>query len=787
MVSTSKVLTVSYGTFSCTLEGFDDSFDTMKAIAEYFRDLAADDRYFGAEPPTPDAEMLARIAEKEIARRVEARLDGGNIVLSTSHPENNAPAIADAADGESPETAHIAEETEGDTEQPAADTSPDDLVSNAAEATAPEVSVDQAEAEDAQTPEPQATETTAASGDDTDNDPEAALQSRRARRRAQRLAALVQTPIEVSTQAHEDTQPSEPTHSEATPVAEPEEQTTSDDDSVAAKLARIRAVVGKPAEQAETPSYSEDEHAEEILDTLPGDTDLADILPEDEAEIDLPEVQAPQSSLTSEVAEDTIANVIDRLSDTPAQVIQDEQPTAEEPVAQDSSQDAAPQNAPDVDLSAISAQIEAPAVEESETESEPQPEAASAEPLPESEDAIAQDAPQIEDPAPQVPQDAPAPDAAQSVEGSPLRARVIKMKRAEFEAALANGQIEETEDDSDDASGSQQPESSLSDEDEAELQRELAAVEAELMQMDAEEDTDLSDVQQEPLIAQDPVAYEEDDEQEAEVATQVTAERGQDDLNTSPDAEVDRLISQADEALEEPESKQRRSAMGHLRAAVAAARADNSPDAKAAAQADEVETYREDLGNVMKPRRPVRRVTSEGATARPAPPPLKLVAEQRIDMPAEGTPAAETPARPANPVRPVRPVRPTRGARRAMEAQSEAPAQPDQDFQPPEKTQALANDAGSFQEFAESMGATELPDLLEAAASYLAHVEGRDQFSRPQLMTKVRMVQEENFSREDGLRSFGQLLRAGKIAKISGGRFTVSESTGFKPDTRAAG
>ncbi|MEO1460498.1 MAG: hypothetical protein AAFV49_23465, partial [Pseudomonadota bacterium] len=182
------------------------------------------------------------------------------------------------------------------------------------------------------------------------------------------------------------------------------------------------------------------------------------------------------------------------------------------------------------------------------------------------------------------------------------------------------------------------------------------------------------------------------------------------------DADVSRLMAEADSQMEEPEGSRRRNAFQHLKAAVMAKKAD------AAIGDDTIKdegAFRSDLASVVVPRRPA--AASASRDSRPSadrPAPLKLVAEQRVDI--EG-------------------------------AASSGPVRPRRIAQTDEVDGTGAAD-GSFADYAADMGAHSLPDLLEAAASYLSFVEGHDQFSRPQLMTKVRQVEKEDFSREDGLR-----------------------------------
>lgn len=767
MINNSKILTVSYGTFSCTLEGFEDSFGTMKAIAEYFRDLAEGDRYFGAEPPQPDAEMLARIAQKDISRRVAAREQDGQIVLSAldEDPVEDvaAPSVAPAAGG------LLAAATIASTAQ--AEVAPNDLGAEAevpqtvvAETTpaietqidkqsavafdpAPKGAVDLADEDPADNVMVDLTDTaepvsvtlgTLAADDIQENTIETEpTETAMVYDEADLAADTVQTQLEADTNEsilaalaenlHDDTddigetidaqtdiglsvddedvpdivpgQPdaeveaffsaTDPAHDAVTAAQEAIAEHVVQDvpsapapDSIAAKLQRIRAVVSQKTEAEPQSDYSEDEHAEASkADPLAdaGDDRAKAFDADDSAD----------AMNAAETAERTAPEEVDELSALLSRV-------------QDDQDAPAPSGEPQPEPEEMSAEDSVSSLFEEEID------ASSQEPTP-----------------------------------APARARVIKVKRADLEAAIEKGDLEEVETaDSepeiksdqrrglDDLAPAKRAKTTLSKEDEDDLTRELLALE-----------DDIKSDQAEPIAEDDP------DLQPNTGRAQLPA------LDAENNADVNRLLAESDHHMEEPGNATRRDAFAHLRAAVAARNADATiEEVEAKRKGDDA--YREDLAEVVRPRRPV---STEARTERPAnarPAPLKLVAEQRVDV--------ET-AKATGAVRP----------RRVATAEEDPVAAPDGE---------------SFADFAEEMGAHSLPDMLEAAAAYMSFVEGHEQFSRPQLMTKVRQAGgDEAFSREEGLRSFGQLLRTGKIEKIKGGRFTVSDDIGFRPDERAAG
>jgi hypothetical protein len=597
----------------------------MKAIAEYFRDLSAEDRYFGAEPPVPDANMLAHIAQNEIKQRVDAKVDGNEVVLT------RAPAALDES----------------------------------------------------------------ADMDRMEQD----------------------APVQQTVADH--------------PVIRTEADFSADfdDTSVADKLKRIRAVVARKEAEAH-PVYNEDEHA---VDFLPDRDDTSDDGPPDD---DGPSLQdrrtdEPDTGPDADADADSAPDTDDDSGDAIRNLLNteehgehpDDAPVAETP---------APETETDAPVAPQQEEVAKAGPEETapdastEPEAEPEPEAA---------------APKQVAPEPIAKID-PAPPIA------PVRPRIVKMKKDDYEKAVRDGTVAEAvkqfgeplqpspipaaetaiEEKSGDEIRSQLQDSisssTLSPEEEAELLNELVDVEREVEAARISEDAGKA------LLG---------------------------DAGGQDEAAVTRLLDETNSQLENTEGVRRRSAISHLKAAVAATLADRKLNPKRKEdEPDAAEPYRSDLADVVRPNRPV--ATGKAQTPRVAP--LVLVSEQRIDDDAAPHPA------PSGVIRPRR-----IGHEPAPVA---APAQHSADT--------------GFSDFVEKTGANGMTDLLEAAAAFSTFVDGRPHFGRPVMMNLVAThIGKDGFNREEGLRAFGQLLRHDKIVKVKRGQFAIAETTRFKPMERAVG
>ena len=77
-----KILDVTYGKFSCRIEGFDDAVETMKAVVTFFHDLAGHESFMEIAPGMPDLDTLARMAEAQSGGSVTATPMGNGVSLT---------------------------------------------------------------------------------------------------------------------------------------------------------------------------------------------------------------------------------------------------------------------------------------------------------------------------------------------------------------------------------------------------------------------------------------------------------------------------------------------------------------------------------------------------------------------------------------------------------------------------------------------------------------------------------------------------------------------------------
>ena len=287
-----------------------------------------------------------------------------------------------------------------------------------------------------------------------------------------------------------------------------------------------------------------------------------------------------------------------------------------------------------------------------------------------------------------------------------------------------------------------QDEGDLPPEDEADLQRELAEIEAE------------------------------------RAARRVTRQARSGDLRgdtggTGEVRDISRLFNTTEGHLSEDDVARRRSNIAHLKAAVAARRADAELGGDAP-QPDPTSDFREDLERVMRP----RRVQNSGhrTSTRPSEndtsgvAPLVLVDAQRVD---------DGPAEAAAPIRPRRVSRDAATGDEAGAADADTAAQ---DASGGEEHAASAEEVSAHEQFrlyAEERGVESPEEVFEAAAAFLTYEQGHATVFRHQVLKHGQAILGEMARREEGLRAFGMLLREGQLRKVRRGEFELTRRSQF--------
>ena len=235
---------------------------------------------------------------------------------------------------------------------------------------------------------------------------------------------------------------------------------------------------------------------------------------------------------------------------------------------------------------------------------------------------------------------------------------------------------------------------------------------------------------------------------EREIAARPGNELARHGLPRTVEDAMSRIMMKTDLELDMQETRDGRDAIAQLKAAVAATEAARQMGDTGAKSRDVSAMFRDDLGALE----------GTGGADGLALPPLKLV-EPFNDAPQSS----------------LREVAPLTEAAARLRKIAETT-----------KAEAPESKAQTFADFARQQGANDLVDKLEAAGAYLAFVEGENDFSRPQVMKVVQSATDDEVKREDGLRSFGRLLRQSRIIKLNNGRFQIADNTRFKPSGNQA-